>query len=579
MLDNDTDVDAGDNKTVTAVATGSVGAWVPGSYGSIRIMADGSFSYLADNSNPAVEALRTNSDTLTDTFMYTMRDAAGLTSTATVTITIHGGNDTPISISDSAMAVRPGGLTYGLSGLNPVGNVLTNDRDIDVGDSLSVSRAYAIQSPTILANAGDPLIGGHGTLRIGADGSYSYQPDPADPAVQSLLVFEDVLTDTFEYVLRDAGGLESTAELTVTIHGPRLASATVLTSNAGSTIYGESLTLQVRVNAAGTAGGMVMFMDGATVLGTADLEGGVASWSTTGLAAGTHSAVRAIYLGDATFAGSESTDLVQVIHPASLVITANSVRKTYGNTLALTGSEFTVTGLRNTDVVRSVELKSDGLARTAGVSGYALTPVVAIGDGLANYDITYVAGTLTVDPARLIISATRPTKTYGESRVFTGSEFTAFGLVNGDTVDRVSLVSAGAISTAGVGHYSLTPVGAFGSALANYQVRFNAGSLTVRPAMLTIRIADQSRRLGAKFTFGNGSFSVSGLLNGDTVDQVRLVSMGAGANTPAGAYEIFATGASGRGLANYNIHHVRGTLTVLAPSPVKKALRGRSWNP
>ncbi|MFN9880075.1 MAG: VCBS domain-containing protein, partial [Planctomycetota bacterium] len=102
VLTNDTDPDAGDTKTVTGVAAGTVGsasgnvaANVTGTYGSITIAADGTYTYTVDNSNAAVQALRTSGNTLTDTFTYTMRDAAGLTSTTQVTITIQGANDAP----------------------------------------------------------------------------------------------------------------------------------------------------------------------------------------------------------------------------------------------------------------------------------------------------------------------------------------------------------------------------------------------------------------------------------------------------------------------------------------------------
>ncbi len=71
VLTNDADVDAADTKTVIGViagssasASGSVGANVAGSNGTINIAADGTFTYSVNNSNAAVEALRTTSDTL-----------------------------------------------------------------------------------------------------------------------------------------------------------------------------------------------------------------------------------------------------------------------------------------------------------------------------------------------------------------------------------------------------------------------------------------------------------------------------------------------------------------------------------
>ncbi len=77
-----TDVDAGDTKTVTGVASGtvantsgSVAANVNGSYGTINLAADGSYTYSIDNTNAAVQALRVTGQTLTEVFSYTVTDA------------------------------------------------------------------------------------------------------------------------------------------------------------------------------------------------------------------------------------------------------------------------------------------------------------------------------------------------------------------------------------------------------------------------------------------------------------------------------------------------------------------------
>ncbi len=110
-------MDSGDTKTVTGVAAGvqasaagSVASSVNGSYGSMNVAADGSYTYTIDNSNSTVQALRTSGQTLTDVFTYTVTDAAGLTGTTQVTITIQGSNDTPTAVADTAIADEAGGL-------------------------------------------------------------------------------------------------------------------------------------------------------------------------------------------------------------------------------------------------------------------------------------------------------------------------------------------------------------------------------------------------------------------------------------------------------------------------------------
>ena len=61
-----------------AGAGGTVGAAKAGTYGSLTLNADGSYSYVANNANALAAG-----QTATDTFTYTVRDAAGATSTAT----------------------------------------------------------------------------------------------------------------------------------------------------------------------------------------------------------------------------------------------------------------------------------------------------------------------------------------------------------------------------------------------------------------------------------------------------------------------------------------------------------------
>ena len=71
VLANDSDVDAyGETKAVAAFANGggvvaTVGSLLAGTYGSLTLNADGSYTYVVDNANPAVEALRTPAETLT----------------------------------------------------------------------------------------------------------------------------------------------------------------------------------------------------------------------------------------------------------------------------------------------------------------------------------------------------------------------------------------------------------------------------------------------------------------------------------------------------------------------------------
>jgi VCBS repeat-containing protein len=155
-----------------------------------------------------------------------MRDTAGATDIAQLTITLQGANDTPLAVDDSAFGWPPIVGSPG-SGRHPTGNVLPNDRDVDSGDGQSVS---GIRTGTELPG-GDPLTavvpgtssgsgvridGTWGWLNIGADGSYLYEVDFARTASLAPGV---VVQDYFTYELRDTGGLTDLAQLTVNIRG------------------------------------------------------------------------------------------------------------------------------------------------------------------------------------------------------------------------------------------------------------------------------------------------------------------------------------------------------------------------
>ncbi|MBW9052600.1 DUF4082 domain-containing protein [Rhizobium mesosinicum] len=141
VLTNDTDPDAGDTKTVTAVTFGStsgtLGSTLNGAYGSLVLSASGAYSYAVNETNAAVQALRQSTNTLSDVFSYTMRDAAGATSTANLTITIHGANDAPVLAVQTATQNATVGSAF--SFVVPT----TTFTDVDSGETLTYSATSA----------------------------------------------------------------------------------------------------------------------------------------------------------------------------------------------------------------------------------------------------------------------------------------------------------------------------------------------------------------------------------------------------------------------------------------------------
>ena len=96
-----------------------------------------------------------------------------------------------------------------------------------------------------------------------------------------------------------------------------------------------------------------------------------------------------------------------------------------------------------------------------------------------NYTINYVAGTLTVTPYTLTVTADNQSRAYGDANpTLTGS---LVGLENGDNI--TASFSTAATATDSVGTYPITvtlsdPDGK----LANYTVTTNNGTLTITAA-------------------------------------------------------------------------------------------------
>src|SRR5205085_12530374 len=104
------------------------------------------------------------------------------------------------------------------------------------------------------------------------------------------------------------------------------------------------------------------------------------------------------------------------VNVKALTVTATNQSKTYGTAVTPAGTEFTTSGLVNSDAVISVSLASSGYAATATVTApgpdYTITASAAVGSGLGNYAITYVTGIMHVNVKALTIMAASPSKFY-----------------------------------------------------------------------------------------------------------------------------------------------------------------------
>ena len=262
---HDTDPDAADVLVVQGVAAGvqagpltlNVGTGVSNAsnFGTLTVQANGSYTYVVNNVNTTVQGLRTSAQTLQDIFSYTINDGQGGVSTTQVTITIQGQNDNPVAGDDLGIsATEAGGTNNGTAGVNPSGNVLTNDNDVDTvanGETETVQGvASGDQGSTVISTGvgGAGIAGSFGTLTVNANGSFNYVVNNANATVQGLNV-GGTLTDTFTYTMRDTALTTDNALVTFTINGANDAPVAVNDGSAATPAYiafeGSPLTVNV----------------------------------------------------------------------------------------------------------------------------------------------------------------------------------------------------------------------------------------------------------------------------------------------------------------------------------------------
>jgi hypothetical protein len=221
------------------------------------------------------------------------------------------------------------------------------------------------------------------------------------------------------------------------------------------------------------------------------------------------------------------------VNRRAITLTANEQEKVYGDQLTLDDTVFTTLDkdgdavLPNGEVVTNVTINSAtgvDASTSSDVATYAdeieiSGPVAGTdgaGDGFleSNYDITYVAGDLTVNRRAAQIIASAQEKDYGDVHDLGDTAFTVVdrdggALPNGETVNTVTLVSENGIdasTTANAVLYadniSVTPTSTndptiTGSAnfnQENYTFSYDTGDLTVNRRAAQI-IASAQRRI------------------------------------------------------------------------------------
>jgi SH3-like domain-containing protein len=249
-----------------------------------------------------------------------------------------------------------------------------------------------------------------------------------------------------------------------------------LTSSVNPTMFGASTTLTATVTPS-SATGAVIFLDGATSLGTATLGHGSGSVAVSNLAVGSHS-LTAVYRGDTNDGGSTSPGITQTVNQASTTTALSTTPPSpaYGQNVTLIAS-VSPSGATGTFTFKDGS-KTISTANVDHGSGSYTVTTLSVGShsftAVYSGDSTYLTSTSSPAPVTVgqatttttLTSSVNPT-TYGQSSTLTASvsPSQATGTVtfkDGSTTVGTATLSHGsgtlAISSLTVGSHSLTAV-------------------------------------------------------------------------------------------------------------------------
>jgi hypothetical protein len=168
---------------------------------------------------------------------------------------------------------------------------------------------------------------------------------------------------------------------------PQTTTTTTLSVSPSTATYGSAVKLTATVSPS-SAAGSVQFFDGTTVLTSVPVAAGVATYTTSTLAGGSHGLSAAFTATDSdSFAASTSSATTLKINPAATAITLSSAAKAYhGASLKLTASlkpsaaGGTVRFLDGSKVLKTASLSS-------GKASYSTTK---LSDGVHKLSVAFV---------------------------------------------------------------------------------------------------------------------------------------------------------------------------------------------
>ncbi len=260
-------------------------------------------------------------------------------------------------------------------------------------------------------------------------------------------------------------------------------------------------------------------------------------------------------IGQGTLAASSNYDLTYIAGALSvtarpLTVTADTLSRLYGDANPALTYTIGGDGLVNGDTLSGALTTSATTASNVG--GYGITQGSLAAS--SNYDLTYVAGTLSITARPLTVMADDLSRIYGDANPALSYAVGGDGLANGDTLSGA--LTTAATTVTGVGSYGITQ-GSL-AASSNYALSYVAGTLAITARPLTVTADDLSRLYGD----ANPAltYTAGGLVNGDTLSGALATSATTASNVGGYGINKGTLAASN----NYDLTYVAGTLAITA---------------
>ncbi|MCR5530315.1 MAG: hypothetical protein K6F26_00510 [Lachnospiraceae bacterium] len=190
-------------------------------------------------------------------------------------------------------------------------------------------------------------------------------------------------------------------------------------------------------------------------------------------------------------------------------------------------------------------------------------------DVTENYKINKIAGTLTITPATIIITADSASKEY-DGTALSKDAYEKTDLVSGDSIESITIAGSQTVvgSSDNVPSASVIKNAADQDVTSNYDITYANGTLEVTKKAITITAGSNTKEYdGTALT--KDSVSAEGLATGDKIESITVTGsqtvVGKSDNTPSEAKIVNAAGEDVTKC--YEITYAKGTLEV-----TKKAL-------